>query len=141
MAIVDNCYYANKFYGETIASNDFPRYEARAEDVVLLLTKGRINEDNFTTFPERIQELVKKAICAQCEYFSIYGLDISSTGLTNAGFTVGKVSVNGGGASESMLGAKGMISPLVYNYLEQTGLLDPSVGVVDATFIMPWRAY
>ena len=142
MAIVDYCYYSKKFYGETIASNEFPRYEARAQDAILLLTKGRVTEEKLSSFPAQIQELVKKSICAQCEYFSIYGLDIANTGITAGGFTVGKVSVSGGGSSGSeRLGAKGVISPLAISYLEQTGLLDPSVGVVDSVFIMPWRYF
>ena len=43
-------------------------------------------------------------------------------------FTVGKVSVTGGGAAARSGGAS-MISPQAVAYLEQTGLLNPVVPV------------
>ena len=142
MAIVGFDYYMNVFFGETIAENEFPKYEARAEDIILLQTRGRVSEDNLTSFPQRVQELIQKAICAQVEYLSIYGIDIANTGVTSGGFTVGKVSVNNGGNSTAdRIGAKSMISPLAINYLEQTGLLDPSVSVVDYISVIPFRGF
>ena len=46
-------------------------------------------------------------------------------------FTVGKVSVTGGGAAARSGGAS-MISPQAVAYLEQTGLLNPAVPVAGA---------
>ena len=130
MAIVNYEYYTNTFFGETIANSDFDRYEARAQDSILLLCKGRVTEGDFEQLPSSLQEAVKKAICAQMEYFSLYGLDVANTGVNNGGFTVGKVRIDGGSAKASGM-SKTFISPLAISYLEQTGLLNPSVPFVD----------
>lgn len=140
MAIVNFDYYTFTFYGETIAEDEFQKFAARAQDAILLLCRHRVTEENLEKFPPLIQEAVKKAICAQCEYFSLYGLDIANTGKTNGGFTVGKVTIQGtGGNNGGAIGAKSIISPLAISYLEQTGLLDPSVPFADYIYIDYWR--
>ena len=134
MPIVNYEYYTNTFFGETIGTNDFNRIEARAEDAILLLCRGRVSEGDFSELPSDKQTAVKKAICAQCEYFSLYGLDVANTGLNNGGFTVGKVRVDKGSGG-SVSGAKATISPLAISYLEQTGLLNPSVPFIDVDIL------
>lgn len=134
MAIVNYQYYAQTFFGETIAESDFERYEARAQDAILLMCKNRVTEDNFSELSSSLQEAVKKAICAQCEYFSLYGLDVANTGVNNGGFTVGKVRVDGGSGKASGM-SKTFISPLAISYLEQTGLLNPSVPFIDINIL------
>ncbi len=132
MAIVSYEYYTDTFFGETIAETDFDRYEARAQDIVLLICKNVVTEDNFDELSSDLQTAVKKAICAQCEFYSIYGLDVSTVGVSNGGFTVGKVRVDNGGVSGSQVNS--MICPLAYSYLEQTGLLNPSVPFIDVDY-------
>lgn len=129
MAIVNYQYYTNTFFGETIAETDFGKYEARAQDAIFLLCRNRISEDDFDKLSADMQSAVKKAICAQCEYFSLYGLDVANTGLNNGGFTVGKVRVDKGSSNYS--GARATISPLAISYLEQTGLLNPNVPYTE----------
>lgn len=126
MALVTLEYYQGTFLGEPITADVFPRYELRAEELILSLI--RMNEAKALTLTGDTLTAVKKAICAQIEYFQEYGIGISVYGKeAGGGFTVGKVSVNNGSASGAASGARSMIAPAVYVYLEQTGLLNPAV--------------
>lgn len=129
MALVTNEYYLSEYYGEPIATEDFPRYDARAEDAVL----GYImqTEEQVGFLPEDVQTLIKKAICAQIEYLWEYGITVASFGKeAGGGFTTGKVSVHAGSGSKVETGARSMIAPAVLVYLEQTGLLGRQVETV-----------
>ena len=130
MAIVSYEFYTNTYMGEPIAETDFPRYDARAELIIRNMTKGAT--DNFDSMTDGTKEAVKNAICAQIEYFNFYGLDISVTGRSGGGFTVGKVSVQSGNGVKT--GASSMICPAALAYLEQTGLLNPAVATFDKPF-------
>lgn len=122
MAVVDYEYYISTYIGDpAVTETDFPRLEARAEDAVNALIR-------FRAVPAQWEKQYQKAICAQVEYYAIYGIEAASAGLMENSFTVGKVSVTGGGASARSGGAS-MISPQAVAYLEQTGLLNPAVPV------------
>lgn len=127
MAIVTMTWYLDTYYGETIAAADFPRYDARAEDMILGLI--RKTEAQALQLPEGTLTQVKKAIGAQIEYLYEYGLSVSVSGReAGGGFTVGKVSVNEGSSAAAASGSRSMIAPAVCVYLEQTGLLNPAVA-------------
>lgn len=133
MAVVSFEYYTDEYLGEAIADSEFPRLELRSEDLVL----GIINKtaDEVAALPAAIQTAIKKAICAEIEYLNEYGTGVAVYGKeAGGGFTVGKVSVNNGSASAGASGAKSMIAPAVYVYLERTGLLYPGVD----TAAEPW---
>lgn len=134
MAIVSLEYYTNTYMGESVDSSDFPRYDLRAEALIKNITKGAT--DNFNSYSNSIKESIRNAICAQIEYFSIYGLDVAITGRQGGGFTVGKVSVTNG--AQVKTGASSMVCPLAISFLEQTGLLGPQVATVDQPFIGWW---
>ena len=122
MAVVDYEYYTSIYIGDpAVTETDFPRLEARAEDAVNALIR-------FRAVPAQWEKQYQKAICAQVEYYAIYGIEAASAGLMENSFTVGKVSVTGGGATARSGGAS-MISPQAVAYLEQTGLLNPAVPV------------
>lgn len=126
MALVTQTFYTDTYYGETIAAADFPRYDARAEDMILGLIKK--TEAQVLALPSDMLLLVRKAICAQIEYLYEYGLTVAVYGKeAGGGFTVGKVSVNNGSSTAAAAGARSMIAPAVSMYLEQTGLLYPGV--------------
>lgn len=127
MAIVDESYYSNTFYGEPVAVADFPRYNAAAQRAVLYLIN--MQEADVADLSEANQAAVKDAICAQLQYIGLNGWTVTSEGKTEGGFTVGKVSVSG---DSSKSGAASMISPEVYMLLERTGLIGPQVATVDA---------
>lgn len=130
MGIVSYEYYVGTYFGESVSTTDFPRYDARAELVIRNITKGAT--DRFDEMTEATQEAVKNAICAQIEYFSVYGIDVAITGRQGGSFTVGKVSVTKG--SEVKTGASSMICPAALAFLEQTGLLNPAVATFDKPF-------
>lgn len=125
MAVVDYEYYTSTYIGDpAVTEADFPRMEARAEDIINQLIR-------YKEVPTMWQDAYKSAICAQIDYYSIYGIEAASAGLMENSFTVGKVSVTGGGAAARSGGAS-MIAPQAVAYLEQTGLLNPAVPVAGA---------
>ena len=122
MAVVDYEYYTSTYIGDpAVTEAAFPRLEARAEDAVNALIR-------FRAVPAQWEKQYQKAICAQIDYYAIYGIEAASAGLMENSFTVGKVSVTGGGAAARSGGAS-MVSPQAVAYLEQTGLLNPAVPV------------
>ena len=128
MSLVTYNYYTQTYMGEPVLQADFPRYDARAEELIL----GLINktEAEVTELSADLQTAVQKAICAQIEYFWEYGIGVAVYGKeAGGGFTVGRVSVNNGSSSAAASGARSMIAPAVYTYLERTGLLNPAVSV------------
>ena len=125
MAAVTFEFFANTYHGDpAVTEAAFPRLEARAEEAVNELIR-------FRAVPPQLEVLYQKAICAQIDYYAIYGIEAASAGLMENSFTVGKVSITGGGASARSGGAS-MVSPQAVAYLEQTGLLNPAVPVAGA---------
>ena len=134
MGLVTYEFYTNTYYGEPVSVDDFPRYEARAEDAILILIH-KTNEE-AAALPADVLALVDKDICAQIDYLFEYGMGVSVFGKeAGGGFTVGKVSVNNG-SSTGAAGIKSMIAHAVYAYLEKKGLLNPQVD----TGAEPWPA-
>ena len=131
MTIVDFTFYYNTYMGQEADQASFPAFEARAEDIVCAMTRWQVSEETIADLPAIVQTLVKKAICAQVDYFGVNGLD-SAAGNDGRGFTVGKVSISGKSGSDMVrTGAlSGNISPLALMYLEQTGLMNPAVPVI-----------
>ena len=122
MAAVAFDFFANTYCGDpAVTEAAFPRLEARAEDAVNAPIR-------FRAVPAQLEVLYQKAICAQIDYYAIYGIEAVSAGMMENSFTVGKVSVTGGGSAARSGGAS-MISPQAVSYLEQTGLLNPTVPV------------
>ena len=140
MAIVSYSYYTDTYLGERIAQTDFPRAEARAERLIAQITHGRATEATFAALPAFQQAAVKDAICAQIEYYALYGTDVSISGRTADGWTVGKVTVQSGGSGAAKTGAPSMVCPSAIAGLEQTGLLNPQVPTLgDPPLVpMPW---
>ena len=125
MAAVTFEFFANTYHGDpAVTEAAFPRLEARAEDAVNALIR-------FRAVPAQWEKQYQKAICAQIDYYAIYGIEAASAGMMENSFTVGKVSVTGGGASARSGGAS-MIAPQAVAYLEQTGLLNSAVPVAGA---------
>lgn len=128
--MVDAEYYYSVYLGQEAPSDDFAALEARAADVIGAMTRWQATSETIANLPAFQQAMVKKAVCAQIDFFAVNGID-SVAGSTSTGFTVGKVSVNGKSGGE--LVRKGAmadyISPLAVMYLEQSGLMSPHVAV------------
>ena len=95
MAAVTFDFYMNTYRGDpAVTEATFQRLEARAEDAVNALIR-------FRAVPAQFEALYQKAICAQIDYYSVYGIEAASAGLMENSFTVGKVSITGGGVIEA----------------------------------------
>ena len=135
MGLVTLEYYNSIYLGEPVPLDDFPRLELRAEEQILGLIG--MSATNVALLDDETKTLVEKAVCCEIEYLYEYGVGVAVYGKeAGGGFTVGKVSVNNGSATKAAAGAKSMIAPGVYVYLERTGLLNPAV----ATAPEPWPA-
>ena len=125
----------------TISQQDFPAYAERASDLIDAITQYRIVQGGgFSALPPWLQTLVEKATAAQVLYFSELGLETVLTGQTGQAFTVGKVSVSGGGLS-SQTGATAanlMISPMARALLEQTPLMERGCAVYYPQYLLPF---
>ena len=135
MGLVSYTFYKDTYLGEPVSSDDFPRYEKRAEMLVLSAIKK--TAEQAAALPAAVLEAVQNAISAEIDYLYEYGVGVASYGKeAGGGFTVGKVSVHNGSSSHADAGARSMIAPAVWVYLEQTGLLNPQVDTTPE----PWPA-
>ena len=128
MGIVNYEFYSEVYKGTDADQASFPALCARASDIVGALTHW-VDDATILKLPSQIQTLYKKAVCAQVDFLAINGID-SLNETETAGFTVGKVTVqgkgnNGGGKMQEN------VSPLAISYLEQTGLMNPQVPTFE----------
>ena len=134
MGAVDWTYYSEVYMGTEADEASFPALCARAEDVVGAMTRFV----DISTQPDAIQTLCKKAICAQVDFFALNGVETASGGAVS-GFTVGKVSISAKSGEASRGGRMAdNISPMVWMYLEQTGLLNPQVQTLPGMPFVGW---
>ena len=113
-----------------VSGPEFQMYAATASDIIDSVTQYRIVEDGLSALPALVQTLVQKAAAAQLLYLTQNGLEAVLSGQTGQGFTVGKVSVDGGNAG-GLTAAQLMVCPMAKAYLEQTGLMERSVPCFD----------
>ena len=136
--IVDFEYYYNVYLGQEADQASFPALCARAEDVVCAMTRWQVTEETIQSLQPLQRTLVKKAICAQVDFFAINGLD-SVADTNENGFTVGKVRIGGSNSFFVNSKRRGVmendVSPLVIMYLEQSGLMNPAVPVMQGAIV------
>ena len=138
-AIVDYTFYSTVYMGTEADQASFPALCARASDIVGAMTRWAVNETNISALPEHVQTLYRKAICAQVDFFAVNGLDsVSISAGSDTGFTVGKVSVHGRSGASASGSMSNNIAPMTQMYLEQTGLLNPAVGVAPDMPLIGW---
>lgn len=138
-AYVDYEFYTTVYVGSEADEASFPALCARAEDVVGAMTRWAVAADSFGTYPQAIQTLYKKAVCAQVDFLAVNGTETATGDSTDGGWTVGKVSVTGKastGAGAGKLAAA--VSPLAVAYLEQTGLMNPQVFTAPEPPAVGW---
>lgn len=140
MAYITYDQYVASYGTPPISQADFPMYAGFASDLIDSATYFRIVESGgLSALPSTLQDLVVKATAAQIIYFAEYGLEAVMGGTSGVGFTVGKVNVQG--ATTGRSGASAALSPMVRVYLEQTGLMRPSVDVRDGPRYSPWGGW
>jgi hypothetical protein len=139
MAIVTFEYYSETYLGNQATEEDFPILDATAENIIGAMTRWKVDEETISNLPTLTQTLYKKAVCAQVDFFAVNGLDsVNVSAGADNGFTVGKVSVHGRSGADASGRLSASIAPLVVGYLEQTGLLNPSVPVTDWPMLGGW---
>ena len=132
MTYVDYNYYSSAYGGTLVSSTEFAAVEKAAERIIDAVTRFYIMDKGLSSFPEKMQTLIKNAVCAQIDYYGYYGLDVEVTGTAPTGFTVGQVSIH----SSSGAGAEHVsaLCPMAKSMLEQTGLLSRMIGVAGEAF-------
>lgn len=133
--LVDYTYYSGTFMGTIVPSTSWASFEAVAERVINLHTRGAVTEQASLSATDL--DSLKMAVCAQADYYGISGLYTAVNGVDNSSYTVGSVHVTGKYANDNSADP-GVIGKEAQAILEQTGLL--SRQVADPRLIeMPWR--
>ena len=130
-AYITYAQYVEMYGSPPISESEFIVHATQASAVIDAVTQYQIPKcGGLCAFPAWIQEAIQSATGAQVLYFTQIGLETVLSGQTGQSFTVGKVSVSGGGlSSRGKSGAQLMISPMAQVLLEQTGLLYRGVPV------------
>ena len=137
MAYITYEQYTELYGTPPIPEDAFPMYAGQASDLIDSITQYRIIQGGgLSALPAFVQTLVQKATAAQVLYFTQQGMETVLTGETGQAFSVGLVSVSGGGraADSNATAASRMISPLAVLLLEQTPLLERRVAVCSDQF-------
>lgn len=131
MAYITYEQYTQLYGTPPITEVEFPMYATTASDIIDSITQYRIERaGGISALPAGLQTLVQKATAAQVLYLTQNGLETVVSGQTGQGFTVGKVSVDGGN-SGGLTAAQLTVCPMAKMYLEQTGLMERSVPCFD----------
>ena len=130
MGVVDFTFYSSVYGGTDADAQTFPALCARASDVIGAVTHWKVDETTISNLHVMVQQLYKKAVCAQVDFLSINGMD-SLNETETAGWTVGKVTIHGKNSTKAGGSMSESISPLAIMYLEQTGLMNPQVPTVE----------
>lgn len=131
MAYITYEQYTQLYGTPPITEAEFPMYATTASDIIDSITQYRIERaGGISALPAGLQTLVQKAAAAQVLYLTQNGLETVVSGQTGQGFTVGKVSVDGGN-SGGLTAAQLTVCPMAKMHLEQTGLMERSVPCFD----------
>ena len=120
-------------YGDLIPEAQFSQYATAASDIIDIVTRWSIEQrGGFASLPASLQAKVTKATAAQIVYTEqAGGVDAVLSGQSGAGYTVGKVHIEGSASGQASNRAVQMVSPMVVALLEQTGLMERSVPCLD----------
>ncbi len=120
---VDERYYEVEYEGTSVEADKFSRFSKRASELIDALTEYQIPKIGADKFSESVQELIKKACCAQIEYYQIEGIDVDVTGTprSSLSYSIGDYSHSASSGASSR--QSGRVSPSCLMFLEGTGLL------------------
>lgn len=118
---VDETYYKDTFRGEPVDPVDFPSLCERAGELIEELTLYRLTPVIFLAMPENVQNLVKKAVCAQIEYLDANGGADLDNGVGIQSATLGKFSYSGSAGANGST-EQSRFSPRAERILSPTGL-------------------
>lgn len=123
--LVDKEYYKNNYHGEVVEDVDWDMYYDRAFDVINEFCDYYFDTHEITNLPLASDVVhVKKAVCAQIEYFVELGGSNELTDSKNAmsSVTVGKFSMSKSGSTPKT-GFNSIVSSVAIRQLRPTGLL------------------
>lgn len=124
MSYVTFDYYTDTFLGELVDGADFLSLCLRAEEIVEAMTMYQLTPMTFPAMPENVQDLIRKAVCAQIEYLDANGGSDLDNGVGLQSAALGKFSFSAGaGTSGSGSAAQSVYAPRAQRYLYPTGLL------------------
>jgi hypothetical protein len=129
MSYVIESYYEGTYVGVD-AGTDFARLAARASDDITLMCPMQVKDStgealDLTVLSVEQIAALKKATCAQIEWYAQNGDDYNESGGAK-GAKIGAYSEgSGGGVSKKAMG----LAPRAHAYLEQSGLMARGVKV------------
>ena len=126
MAYADLTYYKTTYGGRSIVDAETTVWLERASDDVDIATNYSITEEDLSLWQ---LTLVKKAVCAQAEYFVTNGAEYNEGSITSAG--IGKFNYSGEKKSKP-----GGLSSRALAYLSQTGLMFAGVDVAGGQYFV-----
>jgi len=137
MGYINKAYYDNEYKGVPIEDEStFNRLEARASDLIDMITSFVLLGVEFSSFAQLIQTNVKKAVAAQIEYMVSLGGELTIHGDRPSSVNIGNFSYSEGGnqGKGQLSREQQMVSPAVIQYLKLTGLLYRGVNVRDSSY-------
>ena len=120
MSYVDISYYTDTFRGEPVNETDFPSLCERASELVEEMCMHRISEQYMNSYPEDIQERIKKAVCAQIEYMDANGGSDTDNGADLQSAALGKFNYTRAVGSN---GIQAAYAPRAIRIMAPTGFL------------------
>ena len=111
MSYVDATYYADEYLGAAAPADELERLLNRASDDV---DAAAGHSFIFADLIAQRQQLVKKAVCAQAEYYVMNGETFNTGGVQSEG--IGKYQYNKGDSNA------GAFAPRMLQYIEAAGL-------------------
>ena len=122
--IVDKLYYDSTYFGSTLDTTTFNKYNARAEDDIYAMAQFVYDD-----LQDWQQEYVKKAICAQIDYYALNG-ETYNDGQA-ASETIGRFSHSAAASGGQKSGA---FAPRALQYLELAIVTCRAVNRFDSSF-------
>jgi hypothetical protein len=123
MAYADLTYYKTTYGGRSVSDPETTKWLSRAADDIDHMTGHSIVEADLSAWQ---LDMVKKANCAQAEYYVTNGDAYNSDTVQSA--SIGKFSYSGGSS------ARPTLSPRAINYLADSGLMFAGVDVAGAQY-------
>lgn len=132
MAYIDYKYYTEGFKGKIIPEDQFGALAERASDIIDIVTNFKLSEIDINSLPPMFIKCIKKATAAQTEYiFSKGGTSAINGGGEDSlsSVNIGSFSYQEDSSQTKLTRDQKMLSPLVLQYLNPTGLFYSGVDV------------
>lgn len=123
MSYIDKDYYDNEYEGNPLTDDEFSKFNKRSQDIIDSLTSYQIPQIGFDNLKTNVQELIKKAVCAQIEYFKVEGIESNISGVSSSSQSVSISGFSYSSSQPSSSRQTNRVSPGTLMYLEGTCLL------------------